>query len=199
MKYPSRLLLALCTCTLLYCGTAAAARADTVAFSWTIGGSITNPPTGGFLATGSGPVTPFGTAAFTAAGTAGTPVNGVTPVMGQFTFDFGNGNLFQGAFTGDNFPRDAATQLAFFTRSLTITSGTGIFAGASGTATASGNSLLTAGATPPVTFNFSGGGNITAPGLTAVPEPATLLLLGTGLAGVAAQACRHRRAKRPTA
>lgn len=155
-----RKLLSLFICTFLYWGTVAAARADTVAFSWTIGGSITNPQAGGFLATGSGPVSPFGTAAFTAAGTAGVPVNGVTPVMGQFTFDLGNGHLFQGLFTGENFPRDAQTQLAFFTRSLTITSVTGIFAGASGRRQHRVTVCLRRGRRHPLLLIFQGRGSL---------------------------------------
>jgi hypothetical protein len=82
---------------------------------------------------------------------------------------------------------------------LTILGGTGIFSGATGFATATGTMIPSSGNPAPgffATFAFSGSGQITAPGLNAVPEPATMALLSTGLACLlGAAAIRKRRSK----
>ncbi len=51
MRTPKIILMSLAV-ALLYVSSATVARADSVAFSWTISGPITNPPSGGFIATG---------------------------------------------------------------------------------------------------------------------------------------------------
>jgi hypothetical protein len=76
----------------------------------------------------------------------------------------------------------------------TINGGTGMFEGATGFDTGSAKvSPPPPGESVPITT--SSGGEITAPRLTAVPEPATSALFSTacvGLAGLAAM-CKRRR------
>ena len=70
----------------------------------------------------------------------------------------------------------------------TILGGTGIFSGATGFATATGMGIEPSGNPDPNfigTVANSGSGQITAPGLNAIPEPGTIALLCTGMAGLA--------------
>lgn len=106
--------------------------------------------------------------------------NGSAPNKGEFKITFGGGDKLVGNFTGSIFPVDA-TGIAKFVLSYTITSGMGIFAGALGGGT---ETILQDFATS--AYTSKGSFSITTPGAPApIPEPATLLLLGTGLAGIA--------------
>lgn len=147
---------------------------------------------------GSGSFAPFGSAIYSEAGTitfvmlpSGTFVP--SSVMNNFIASFNGG---ADTFTGTDSVLFGPTT---FSNTLTIMGGTGIFSGATGFATATGMSIASSGNPAPNflgTVATSGSGQITAPGLIAIPEPGTVALLGTGLAGLAGVAAiRKRRSK----
>jgi hypothetical protein len=70
------------------------------------------------------------------------------------------------------------------TSAMTILGGTGIFSGATGSAAGSGTNSPPPGPDDLSPVFVSGSGQITAPGLNAVPEPASLALVFAGLAGM---------------
>ena len=109
-------------------------------------------------------------------------------VMNNFSAVFNGGaDTFIGtSFT--TFGPPNALGLPKFTNTETILGGAGIFAGASGFFTGSGVSIRPSGPPTPgqvTLLSSAGSGQITAPGLNPAPEPATVALLGAGLAGVA--------------
>lgn len=112
-----------------------------------------------------------------------TPPSGTTTA----TWDFGPLGFFSG--TGIQFAAfPDAGGISQFNGTSVIAFGTGVFAGASGTTSYTGSADLVAN-----TATFTERIEITAPGLTAVPEPSGLILLSTACASLMAREYRRSR------
>ena len=106
---------------------------------------------------------------------------------GIFTIVLADGATLTGSLSEDDSAVDASpTQMGPFTETLTFTGGTGGFAAATGFASGTGFVGTTG-------FTVSGTGTVST---SAAPEPASLALLGAGLASVVASKRRNRTGKR---
>jgi PEP-CTERM motif len=142
--------------------------------------------------TGSGTFAPFGGGAYSDVGTITFGVFpsgfGVMSITSNFVVSLNGGvDTFFGT-SVDTFTAPDAMGDQANTGALTILGGTGIFKGATGFASAAGLTLP-----PPAPISFTGSGQITAPGLTAAPEPGTLAFLGLGMTGLAGAAALRKR------
>jgi len=108
---------------------------------------------------------------------------------GLFTWAFASGDTLTGTYSGalTGVFNPAITSVLDVTENYVITGGTGLFAGATGNILGLGTVTFTPGILPFANINLNGT-------ITTVPEPATMLLLSTGLAGVGA-AIKKRRKK----
>ncbi len=205
MRIP-KIIFASLAVALLCIGSAAVAHADTIAFTGSrafSGGTgpvqnpvrcgaplptfeVINPPGVGASNLGSFTSTENHCVNTTTGPTTGTIFDGL------FTFDFGGGNTFFGTYVGTIMgippPPTPPGTIMTVTFNYTLTGGTGSFVNASGNLLGTGTIT-----TNPLPIGSSSRINISGT-ITTIPEPATMVLLGTGLAGIGAAVRKRRKA-----
>jgi hypothetical protein len=155
--------------------------------------SLSNPAVPTVLS-GTGTLNPFGAATVNSPGllTFGFSNTGVPlgPVSFQANFTLG---VNRGLDTLGGVLSVAIAPTGDGTAVWAILNGTGIFSGATGTLNSTGVSVDPAGPGQPPGNHIVGTGQVTAPGLNAVPEPGTIALVSAGLAGLAGIAAIVKR------
>ncbi len=196
MPHLSKLVLVSLTFILLCLGTPFVAHADTITF---VGSrdTVNGPPAAPDIGRCGAPAPPNLLVILSGTGTSNVGsftatdshcVNAATGEVfnGLFAWDFGGGNTFFGTFLGTLAPLPTPGVLAF-SETFTLTGGTGLFAGASGSLLGTGTVAFNPNGTANSHTDFTGT-------INTVPEPTTILILGTGLAGVAAKVRKRRKA-----
>lgn len=193
MSRMNRFVLVMLTFAVLCFGATGIAQADTITFTGSRT-ALNNPPPAPNVGRCGGepnllvsPSTGTGTSNLGAFTTQESfCVNPPTGILsnGLFTYNFANGSTLLGTISGNALPTVNFIQPVSFI--FSVTGGTGLFAGATGSLLANGQVMFLPTGFTNATLNFNGT-------ITTVPEPATMTLLITGLAGIGAAVRRKRK------